>query len=269
MQPILKFDRLSMRYNTRAGQSVLAMQDISAQIGRDEFVTILGPSGCGKSTLLKIAASVLRPTSGEVWFDGQKLTRPTSRIGMIFQQPILLPWRNVVDNVLFPIQMMGLSVAKHKTVALDLLSLVGLSGFEQAMPGELSGGMQQRVSICRALVYDPTILLMDEPFAALDAMTREELGIELLRIWSERKKTVLFVTHSIQEGILLADRVLVMTARPGRLAASLPIELPRPRTVNMISSKQYGDYAETIRGLIAATPTKLPARRDDEALAPG
>jgi NitT/TauT family transport system ATP-binding protein len=254
MQPILKFDRLSMRYNTRAGQSVLAMQDISAEIGRDEFVTILGPSGCGKSTLLKIAASVLRPTSGEVWFDGRRLMRPTPKIGMIFQQPILLPWRNVLDNVLFPIQMMRLSVAEHKPVALNLLRLVGLSGFEQAMPGELSGGMQQRVSICRALVYDPTILLMDEPFAALDAMTREELGIELLRIWSERKKTVLFVTHSIQEGILLADRVLVMTARPGRVAASLPIELPRPRTVNMISSKQYGHYAETIRDLIAQTP---------------
>src|SRR5689334_5186706 len=264
MQPILKFDRLSMRYMTRAGQPVLAMQDISAQIGRDEFVTILGPSGCGKSTLLKIAASVLRPTSGEVWFDGQKLTRPTPRIGMIFQQPILLPWRNVLDNVLFPIQMMGLSMAKHRSVALDLLRLVGLSGFEQAMPGELSGGMQQRVSICRALVYDPTILLMDEPFAALDAMTREELGIELLRIWSERKKTVLFVTHSIQEGILLADRVLVMTARPGRVAASLPIELPRPRTVSMISSKEYGDYAETIRGLIATTPAKLSPRIDHE-----
>jgi len=258
MQPILKFDRLSMRYMTRAGQPVLAMQDISAQIGRDEFVTILGPSGCGKSTLLKIAASVLRPTSGEVWFDGERLTRPTPKIGMIFQQPILLPWRNVLDNVLFPIQMMGLSVSKHKAAALALLRLVGLSGFEQAMPGELSGGMQQRVSICRALIYDPTILLMDEPFAALDALTREELGIELLRIWSERKKTVLFVTHSVQEGILLADRVLVMTARPGRVAASLPIALPRPRTVNMISSKEYGEYAETIRGLIATTPPRPP-----------
>ncbi|HTM72160.1 MAG TPA: ABC transporter ATP-binding protein [Pseudolabrys sp.] len=258
MQPILKFDRLSMRYMTRAGQPVLAMQDISAQIGRDEFVTILGPSGCGKSTLLKIAASVLRPTSGEVWFDGERLTRPTPKIGMIFQQPILLPWRNVLDNVLFPIQMMGLSVSKHRAAALALLRLVGLSGFEQAMPGELSGGMQQRVSICRALIYDPTILLMDEPFAALDALTREELGIELLRIWSERKKTVLFVTHSVQEGILLADRVLVMTARPGRVAASLPIALPRPRTVNMISSKEYGEYAETIRGLIATTPPRPP-----------
>jgi NitT/TauT family transport system ATP-binding protein len=258
MQPILKFDRLSMRYMTRAGQPVLAMQDISAEIGRDEFVTILGPSGCGKSTLLKIAASVLRPTSGEVWFEGKRLTRPTPKIGMIFQQPILLPWRDVLDNVLFPIQMMGLSASKHKAAALDLLRLVGLSGFEQAMPGELSGGMQQRVSICRALIYDPTILLMDEPFAALDALTREELGIELLRIWSERKKTVLFVTHSVQEGILLADRVLVMTARPGRVAASLPIALPRPRTVKMISSKEYGDYAETIRGLIAMAPPRPP-----------
>jgi NitT/TauT family transport system ATP-binding protein len=269
MQPILKFERLSMRYNTRAGQPVLALDDINAQIGRDEFVTILGPSGCGKSTLMKIAASVLRPTAGEVWFEGAKLTRPTPKIGMVFQQPILLPWRNVLENVLFPIQMMGLPVSKHKAAALDLLKLVGLSGFEQAMPGELSGGMQQRVSICRALVYDPTILLMDEPFAALDAMTREELGIELLRIWNERKKTVLFVTHSIQEGILLADRVLVMTARPGRIAASMQIELPRPRTVNMISSKEYGHYAETIRGLIAATPARPQQKVNHEALASG
>jgi NitT/TauT family transport system ATP-binding protein len=269
MQPILRFEQLSMRYNTRAGQPVLAMQDVNAQIGRDEFVTILGPSGCGKSTLLKITASVLRPTSGEVWLDGKKLMRPTSKIGMVFQQPILLPWRNVLENVLFPIQMMGLPASKYKTAALDLLRLVGLSGFEQAMPGELSGGMQQRVSICRALVYDPTILLMDEPFAALDAMTREELGIELLRIWTERKKTVLFVTHSIQEGILLADRVLVMTARPGRIAASLPIELPRPRTVSMISSKEYGHYAETIRDLIAATSLKPAQRTSHEALATG
>src|SRR5579872_922565 len=270
MQPILKFERLSMRYNTRAGQPVLAFDDINADIGRDEFVTILGPSGCGKSTLMKIAASVIRPTSGNVWFDGQKLTRPTPKIGMVFQQPILLPWRNVLDNVLFPIQMMGLPVSRHEAGARDLLKLVGLAGFERAMPGELSGGMQQRVAICRALVYDPTILLMDEPFAALDAMTREELGIELLRIWSERKKTVLFVTHSIQEGILLADRVLVMTARPGRVAASMPIALPRPRTVNMISSKEYGHYAETIRGLIASTSTaKTPQRTGHEALASG
>jgi NitT/TauT family transport system ATP-binding protein len=270
MQPLLGFERLSMRYITRAGKSVLALDDINAQVGRDEFVTVLGPSGCGKTTLMKIAASVIRPTGGDVWFDGQKLTRPTPRIGMVFQQPILLPWRNVLDNVLFPIQMMGLPVSKHKAAALDLLNLVGLGGFEQAMPGELSGGMQQRVSICRALVYDPTILLMDEPFAALDAMTREELGIELLRIWNERKKTVLFVTHSIQEGILLADRVLVMTARPGRIAASMPIELPRPRSVSMVSSKEYGHYAETIRGLIAANPAaKAQQSTRHEALASG
>lgn len=251
VEPILNFDHVSMNYAVQSGGSVLALDDISAIVAPDEFVTILGPSGCGKSTLLKIASRVIRPTSGDVWFEGQRLTSPTPRIGMVFQQPILMPWRNVLQNVLFPIQMMGRSTAQHTPLALDLLALVGLTGFEKAMPGELSGGMQQRVSICRALVYDPVLLLMDEPFAALDAMTREELGIELLRIWSERRKTVLFVTHSIQEGILLADRVLVMTARPGRIAASIKIELPRPRDIGMVSTPEYGRYAEQIRLLIA------------------
>jgi NitT/TauT family transport system ATP-binding protein len=200
---------------------------------------------------LKIVASVIRPSGGEVFFEGRPLTAPTSRVGMVFQQPILMPWRNILENVLFPIEMMGRSKNAYEAEAYDLLRLVGLSGFEKAMPGELSGGMQQRAAICRALIYDPKLLLMDEPFAALDAMTREELGIELLRIWSERRKTVMFVTHSIQEGILLADRVLVMTARPGRIAASITIDLPRPRTMNMMSTHEYGRYAEEIRSLIS------------------
>jgi len=156
----------------------------------------------------------------------------------------------VLDNVLFPIDMMGRSIRDSEPVARDLLELVGLAGFESAMPGELSGGMQQRVAICRALVYDPSVLLMDEPFAALDAMTREELGMELLRIWDERRKTVLFVTHSIPEAILLADRVFVMTARPGRIAACIPIDLPRPRDLSMVSTPEYAQYAQEIRNLI-------------------
>jgi NitT/TauT family transport system ATP-binding protein len=160
----------------------------------------------------------------------------------------------VLDNVHFPIDMMGRSVRDSESVARSLLELVGLAGFDGAMPGELSGGMQQRVAICRALVYDPSVLLMDEPFAALDALTREELGMELLRIWNERRKTILFVTHSIPEAILLADRVFVMTARPGRIAACISIELPRPRHLDMVSTHEYARYAEEIRNLIASRP---------------
>jgi NitT/TauT family transport system ATP-binding protein len=251
MTPMLEFDRVTMRYTTQARRQVVALQDCSATVYRDEFVAVVGPSGCGKSTLLKIASRVIDGTQGEVRFAGQPLKRPTSRIGMVFQQPILLPWRTVLDNVLFPIDMMGRSLRDSEPVARDLLELVGLGGFEGAMPGELSGGMQQRVAICRALVYDPSVLLMDEPFAALDAMTREELGMELLRIWNERRKTVLFVTHSIPEAILLADRVFVMTARPGRIAACIPIDLPRPRDLSMVSTPEYARYAQEIRNLVA------------------
>jgi NitT/TauT family transport system ATP-binding protein len=251
---MLEFDRITMRYATQARRQVVALEEFSAVVHRDEFVAIVGPSGCGKSTLLKIASRVIDGTEGEVRFDGHPLKSPTSRIGMVFQQPILLPWRTVLGNVLFPIDMMGRSVRDSVHVARELLDLVGLAEFESAMPGELSGGMQQRVAICRALVYDPSVLLMDEPFAALDALTREELGMELLRIWNERRKTVLFVTHSIPEAILLADRVFVMTARPGRIAACIPIELPRPRDLDMVSTHEYAQYAQEIRSLIAGRP---------------
>jgi NitT/TauT family transport system ATP-binding protein len=254
MVPMLEFDRITMRYTTQARRQIVALEEFSAVVHRDEFVAMVGPSGCGKSTLLKIAARVIDGTEGEVRLEGQPLMRPTSRIGMVFQQPILLPWRTVLDNVLFPIDMMGRSVRDSESVARNLLELVGLAGFEGAMPGELSGGMQQRVAICRALVYDPSVLLMDEPFAALDALTREELGMELLRIWNERRKTILFVTHSIPEAILLADRVFVMTARPGRIAACIPIALPRPRHLDMVSTHEYARYAEEIRNLIASRP---------------
>lgn len=254
MVPMLEFDRITMRYTTQARRQIVALEELSAVVHRDEFVAIVGPSGCGKSTLLKIAARVIDGTEGEVRLEGQPLKRPTSRIGMVFQQPILLPWRTVLDNVLFPIDMMGRSVRDSESVARSLLELVGLAGFDGAMPGELSGGMQQRVAICRALVYDPSVLLMDEPFAALDALTREELGMELLRIWNERRKTILFVTHSIPEAILLADRVFVMTARPGRIAANISIELPRPRHLDMVSTHEYARYAEEIRNLIASRP---------------
>jgi NitT/TauT family transport system ATP-binding protein len=241
---------LTMVYSTKAGDTVTALVDISASLGTGEFVTIVGPSGCGKSTLLKLVAGIMAPSRGEIFYEGTRLEGPTERMGLVFQRPVLLPWRSVMDNVLFPIEMLGRSVREYRSRAQDLIDLVGLSGFERSYPGELSGGMQQRVSLCRSLVYDPHLLLMDEPFAALDALTREELGMELLRIWSERRKTILFVTHSIQEAVLLADRVLVMSPRPGRIVASLVIDLPRPRELAMVATPTFGGYASEIRDLI-------------------
>jgi NitT/TauT family transport system ATP-binding protein len=172
-------------------------------------------------------------------------------MGMVFQTPVLLPWRTVRDNILFPIEILGWPLRDYRAEADRLIALVGLRGFEETIPRELSGGMQQRVSICRALIYDPPLLLMDEPFGALDALTREELGMELLRVWSERRKTVLFVTHSIPEAILLADRVIVMTPRPGRVVTVLPVALPRPRTIDMGLSEEFQRYAKVVRDAIA------------------
>jgi NitT/TauT family transport system ATP-binding protein len=220
-------------------------------VAENEFVTIVGPSGCGKSTLLKLVAGVLNPTRGRIVFRGRPLAGPTREVGMVFQSPVLMPWRTVLDNVLFPIEMLRLPVARYRDEARRLIELAGLAGFERAYPRELSGGMQQRVSICRALVYDPPLLLMDEPFGALDAMTREEMGMALLEIWQGRRKTVVFVTHSIPEAVLLADRVVVMTPRPGRVVAVTPIDLPRPRTLDMEFSPEFNEHAAAIRARIA------------------
>jgi NitT/TauT family transport system ATP-binding protein len=238
-------------YETRSGANVVALENVNLEIATDEFITLLGPSGCGKSTLLKLIAGIIKISGGELLLDGVPLDRPSRHIGMVFQRPILLPWRNVMDNILFPIEMLGWSVEAYLKEANRLIELVGLRGFEQARPDELSGGMQQRVSICRALIYDPKLLLMDEPFAALDAMTREDLGMELLKIWTQRRKTVVFVTHSIAEAVLLADKVIVMTARPGRVVKEILIKLPRPRTLEMEFSREFQDHVETIRALFS------------------
>jgi NitT/TauT family transport system ATP-binding protein len=241
---------VTKRFSTRANDSVLALDKIALDIQRNQFVTLVGPSGCGKSTLLKIMSGVIAPTGGAIRFDGSRLTKPSRQIGMVFQRHVLLPWRPVIENVLFPIDMLGWNVAEYREEAMRLIELVGLRGFEKALPNELSGGMQQRVSICRALVYDPQMLMMDEPFGALDAMTREDLSVELLRIWTERKKTVIFVTHSIPEAVLLADRVVVMTARPGRILMDLPINLPRPRSFETERLPEFQDMVHTIREAI-------------------
>ena len=237
---------VAMRYAAR-GASVAALADMSFDVAEREFVAIVGPSGCGKSTLLKILAGLLPPTRGEARLRGTPIAGPRRDIGVVFQAPVLFPWRTVLDNVLLPVDVQGLPRDRHHRTALDLLALVGLEGFERRYPWELSGGMQQRVSIIRALIHDPAMLLMDEPFGALDAMTRELMNLELQRIWLERQKTVLFITHSIPEAVFLADRVLVMTTRPGAIMDDVAVRLPRPRALDAMSTSEFGGCVARIR----------------------
>jgi NitT/TauT family transport system ATP-binding protein len=239
-------------YRTRRGDLVSAVEDVTLDIAENEFVTLVGPSGCGKSTLLKLVAGLTPVSDGTIRVRDTVVRDPFPGVGIVFQHPVLLPWRTVLDNVLFSADMLGLDRKGHRHRALELLALSGLAGFETRLPRELSGGMQQRVAICRALLPDPSLLLMDEPFGALDAMTREEMGFELLRIWEARRKTILFVTHSIPEAILLADKVVVMTPRPGRLARVITIDLPRPRTVELEFDAKFKAYSDEVRGLIFA-----------------
>jgi NitT/TauT family transport system ATP-binding protein len=227
-----------------------ALSGVSLNIYPEEFVSIVGRSGCGKSTLVNIVAGLLPASTGEVRVAGHAVTGPVESIGMVFQSPVLLPWRSVLDNVLLPVEILGMPREPALRAARDLLALAGLAGFERAYPRTLSGGMQQRVAICRALVVDPPILIMDEPFGALDAMTREEMAFELLRIWQERRKTVMFVTHSISEAVFLSDRLVVMTPRPGRVAEVLTIDLPRPRTMAVRALPRFGEYEARVRELI-------------------
>ena len=219
---------LSKTYRTRDGV-IHAVGEVSLSIARGEFVSILGPSGCGKSTLLKIVAGLIPATSGTVVVDGQPVTGPLTNVGIVFQDHLLLDWYNVLKNVMLQIEMRNLKSELYRHTALRLLERVGLKGFERKYPYELSGGMRQRVSICRALVHDPPLLLMDEPFGALDALTREAIALDLERLWMESRKTVLFVTHSISEAIKLSDRVVVMTPRPGRIEEVIQVDIPRPR----------------------------------------
>jgi NitT/TauT family transport system ATP-binding protein len=237
---------IGKRYASRHGP-VTALDDVTFAVGEGEFVAVVGPSGCGKSTLLKILAGLLPATGGEARLRGSAIAGPRRDIGVVFQSPVLFPWRSVLDNVLLPVDVQGLGRDRHHRVALDLINLVGLGGFEHRYPWELSGGMQQRVAITRALVHDPAMLLMDEPFGALDAMTREHMNLELQRIWIEKTKTVLFITHSIPEAVFLADRVLVMTARPGRLLDDVRVKLPRPRSLDVMNTPEFGAHVKEIR----------------------
>ena len=249
---MIRLDHVEKTYRTRRGDLVRAVEDITLEVGENEFVTLVGASGCGKSTLLKLVAGLTPATRGTIHIRGAAVREPFPDVGFVFQQPVLLPWRSVLDNVLFSVEMLGLEPRQYRKPAGDLLELTGLGGFQTKYPRELSGGMQQRVAICRALLPDPSLLLMDEPFGALDAMTREEMSLELLRIWEERRKTILFVTHSIPEAILLADRVVVMTPRPGRIARVLAIDLPRPRTMDLEFDPRFKAASDEVRGLIFA-----------------
>ena len=229
--------RLTGVSRTFAGRSgtVEALRGIDLDVAEGEFVAVLGRSGCGKSTLLRLIAGLLPTTSGEVHVAHERVTKPRRDIAMMFQRPALLPWRSVLDNVLLPVQIFGWKKAAHRERAHELLRMTGLNGFEKRLPHELSGGMQQRVALCRSLIGNPTVMLMDEPFSALDALTREELSGELQRVHMEHNATIVFVTHSIDEAVLLADRVVVLSPRPGRIREIIDIKVPRPRTLGRTS----------------------------------
>lgn len=230
-----------------------AIRNVSFDVADGEFLSLLGPSGCGKSTLLMMVAGLIDSTEGEIAVNGKAVAGPRREVGVVFQQPVLLPWRKVLDNVLFPIELLKLPRAQYEKRAMDLLAMAKIDDFAHHLPRQLSGGMRQRVSICRALIHDPRILLMDEPFSALDALTRDEMGVELLRIWQANRKTVIFVTHSIREAVLLSDRVLVMGRRPSTIVEELAIDLPRPRHIAMTEDESFNRFVRTLRKAIEAS----------------
>jgi NitT/TauT family transport system ATP-binding protein len=249
-KPILSAKGITKTFHGRDGD-VRALRDVSLQISAGEFVSLVGPSGCGKTTLLRVLGGLLQADSGVVRIDGQSMTQPRQEIGFVFQNPTLMPWRTVLRNVSLPLEVRGNGGETNKTRAMELLSLVGLIGFENSYPRELSGGMQQRVAIARALVYEPSILLMDEPFGSLDAITRNQMNLELLRIWRATGKTILMVTHTLQEAVFLADRVLIMSPRPGHIEATVPVALPRPRDTNTFYMEEFTALYHLVRDMIS------------------
>ena len=247
----IRLENVGKVYASKAGP-VEACGDINLEIRESEFVAIVGPSGCGKTTILKMVAGLHPYTSGSITVAGRRVDRPQTDLGIVFQDAILLDWRNVLDNVLLQVDIRHLDRAKYEPVARRLLEATGLGGFENRKPFELSGGMRQRASICRALVHDPPLLLMDEPFGALDALTREQIAMDIQRVWMEKRKTALFITHSIPEAVLLADRVVVMSPRPGRIVEIIDIDLPRPRRLDKVPER-FNQYTNRIRAIFKAT----------------
>lgn len=248
---LLAAEQISHTY-TGASGDVLALDDVTLHLARESFVCLVGPSGCGKSTLLRILAGLLTPTTGTIMLDDQPITQPQRRIGIVFQKANLMPWRTVYGNLELPLELSGLPAAERQQRTTAMLELTGLDGFADAYPAELSGGMAQRVAIGRALIHYPEVLLLDEPFGALDALTREQMSEELLRIWLKYRKTVFMVTHSIPEAVLLADRVLVMSPRPGALIADVTIPLPRPRSLDLLHQPEFVALTEQLRKHIRA-----------------
>jgi len=238
-QPYVRVDSISKVFDTFSGDRIVAIEEVSFDIG------------CGKSTLLRIIAGLLKPTGGRVSVGGNPVHGPIKSIGFVFQKPVLFDWYRVLANVLAPVELAGLRKKDYIDKAHELIRLVKLEGFEDKYPKELSGGMQQRVAIARALILDPEILIMDEPFGALDALTRDQLNLELLKIWREKRKTILFVTHNIPEAVLLGDRVVVFSERPGRIKAILPVDLPRPRDIEVKKDKKFGELEVELYKLIA------------------
>ncbi len=247
--PLIEVDAVSKVYEAGSVGEVAALQDISLQVAAGEFVSILGPSGCGKSTLLMLVAGLYRPSGGEIRISGRRVTRPQTDLGIVFQSPVLLDWRSVLGNVLLQAEARRMEPRQARERALELLNSVGLKGFEGSYPYSLSGGMRQRVSICRALVHNPPLLLMDEPFGALDALTREQLMIDLQRMLARTRQTVIFVTHSITEAVFQSDRVVVLSPRPGRVEQIWSIDLARPRRVRMTTDPAFTGYVEAITEL--------------------
>lgn len=240
---------LSMTFPNGNG-GLRALYQVQFEVHRQEFVCVVGPSGCGKTTLLRLLAGLLLPTGGEVIFEGQPLLRPRRRIGFVFQEANLMPWRTVLSNIYLPLELQGLSQEVYERQAKSMIDLVGLNGFSESLPRDLSGGMAQRVAIARAMIHEPEILLLDEPFGSLDALTRERMETELMRIWSARTVTVVMVTHSISEAVLLADRVIVLSARPATVRMDLPISLSRPRRLEMTHTPAFGELVTKVRGAI-------------------
>lgn len=252
MDAVVRLDRVCKVYDT-ADRQVVALDYVDIEIQPSEFVSILGPSGCGKSTLLKLIAGLERPTEGAVWVNGRTIEAPATDLGIVFQEPTLLDWRRVLGNVMIQIDVRGLPRQPYEQRARELLERLGLLGFERSYPLQLSGGMRQRVSIARALVHNPPLLLMDEPFSALDALTRDRLNVDLQEIWESDRKTVVFITHNISEAVFLSDRVVVMTPSPGQVAEILNIDLPRPRRLEIRDTPAFSAFTGRIRSVFEKT----------------
>lgn len=248
----INIDSVEKIYRPRRSDPTVALTDINLKVKRGEFISIVGPSGCGKTTLLKLLAGIGGNFEGTLSIAGHNVVRPLPEVGMVFQAATLLPWRSILENVLVPAQLQKLDKTIHRERAMDLLKMVGLDGFEDKYPFELSGGMQQRAGICRALLNNPAVLLMDEPFGALDAMTREYMNLELLRIWKESDQTIVLVTHSIPEAVFLSNRVVVMTPRPGKIAEIIDIDLPDERDLSVMNLPQVGAHIAHIRSYFNA-----------------